>query len=242
MQRFYSDKHLEKIAKKALYEKYNEEFEVKKIYQQVRTDFFAVCSPVKDDTVVFEARLYKNGELIYDHYLDETIEDEIRDKVGKCFANLWNDYYVYGKSSYAFKLNERNKEYSLGSYVDLTYELAEEDGDNDPNPYATVVIYLPSSVYIDSDPKDEYEIFENEVQELVNKHEIPPITVNVYVIADNQLQHIKEFYEKYAVEKSILRDMRGKKRYQFIYDKNNGKLKIDYEEYCKIRKEAIENE
>ena len=76
MQRFYSDKHLEKIAKKALYEKYNEEFEVRNIYQQVWTEFYAVCSPVKDETVVFEARFYKDGRLIYDYYMDETIRDE----------------------------------------------------------------------------------------------------------------------------------------------------------------------
>ena len=240
-QRFYSDKHLEKIAKKSLYEKYDEEFEVRNIYQQVWTEFYAVCSPTKDDSVVFEANLFKDGRIIYDRYLDEIINDEIRDEVSKCLDGLWDDYYIDGFSLYAFKLNERDKEYSLNSYVDLTYELAKED-ERDYGTYAGVVIYLPISEYYNTKPEDEYKIFENEIQELINEHIIPPIAVNIFVIADYKLQKVRDYLKRETIEDSYFRDMMWKNKYQFKYDENNGKPMIDYNEYCRIRKEAMENE
>ena len=48
------------------------------------TEFYAVCSPVKDDTVVFEASLFKDGHLIYDHYMDETsLMERLNEKISK---------------------------------------------------------------------------------------------------------------------------------------------------------------
>ncbi|MCR5234949.1 MAG: hypothetical protein K6E53_13745 [Lachnospiraceae bacterium] len=239
-QRFYSDKHLEKIAKKSLYEKYNEEFEVRNIYQQVWSEFYAVCAPVKDDTVVFEARLFKDGRIINDCYMDEEIEDEIRDEVSKCLDTLWDDYYIEGVASYIFKLTERKKDFSLKSYIDLTYEMADENMYDYLDTYSAIVIYLPLNEYNNTSPNDEYVIFANEVQALINECNIPPITVNIYLIPDDHLPYIEEYWKKNAVEDSYIRDMRGNKKYQFMYDKNKGKLMIDYNEYCRIRKEAIE--
>ena len=139
-QRFYSDKHLAKIAQKTLYEKYNEDFEVRNIYQQVWTEFYAVCSPVKDDTVVFEARLFKDGRLIYDYYLEEIIVDEIRDEVSKCLDGLWGDYYIDGIVSHISNMKEQNKEISLKSYVEFTYDMAQKGLYNYRNTYSSVII------------------------------------------------------------------------------------------------------
>ena len=60
------------------------------------------------------------------------------------------------------------------------------------------------------------------------------------------LDKVKDFRELHlennTIEDSYFRDMRGEQLYRFSYDKNSGEILIDYDEYSKRRKEAIENE
>ncbi|MCM1090896.1 MAG: hypothetical protein NC092_07330 [Butyrivibrio sp.] len=99
----YTEESGIKMAKKALQEKYGEEFIIHDVYSKSPSDFFADCSPVANEDVVFLAAIWKDGSgVVYDDYIPgivaRELEKELEDELKKYYDSVFVKVYHSGGS------------------------------------------------------------------------------------------------------------------------------------------------
>ncbi|MDE7251317.1 MAG: hypothetical protein K2O32_00020 [Acetatifactor sp.] len=110
------------MAKKALQEKYGEEFIIHDVYSKSPSDFWAECSPVSNEEVVFKAAIWKDGSgMVYDDYvpgiLAREIEKEIEGELQKYYDSVFVKVYQSGGWTVHSAEVDSMKDMSLEEYV-----------------------------------------------------------------------------------------------------------------------------
>ncbi len=229
VQYFYSEAHCERIAKKCLKEYFGEDFVVKGMYSQYWKQFNAYCSPVRDESIIFEAKFSKSGYLIYEHYLEGIISKQIEDVLHEHIDSIWKGTLIIVNTgrdnNVAIKYRKHPQEMTIEEYMSIH-----------ENDHGTVVdIFIPEESFESSNIDIEYNLWKNTIEGVVKERKIPRFSVSLWVVDNSQMNYINSLFSKQNRYDSLQLKKFGSKTTSFGYYWNTLDLKLSYEEYSKAR-------
>ena len=226
-------KSKEEIAKEALRNKYNEEFNIYGIDSNSTggVGFNAVASPVNNPNVVFKISLNSDGSLSHDEYVSAYVMNLMKETIENDMNTLFPKSYfrfrgiVFGQHAIS---DFRNK--SIEEIIGPNKEEGQK---------CFIDIYLEKDEKSSGDYKKEYEYFIGLLDSYENDNNILPVAINFIYVNDGHLEFVKEYFQKnvershYFKEQTGVTDRAITSSYYF-YDK---KSIISCEEYVERRTE-----
>lgn len=221
----------EAMAAELLREKYGEEFIVHSVWSKSPSDFYADCSPVSNEEVVFQAVLWKDGSGIeYDEYLQGVISRKFSDRFQEELGQIFDDCYVYTSILYDARVEFDNvPETTIEQYVEKYREVHGEGG------YWVVFVFVNLEKEQEGGVEREYEYFLQMGSELIEK-QMPDIYIELYGVDEETRNWCENYFSVNATERDEFTSMEAKNPcFSIRYKK--GKIKQTFEEY----KEYIES-
>lgn len=170
----------------ALQEKYGEEFDVKRTSKRSGysyTELLADCSPVSDESLVFqiEANHFSENRNMTDTYIQSIVGREIRNKtedvLSKYFKNFAVEVYVYGlASSYDPKILSPDK----ATIENFTNVLPQDN---------LSVIWI---AFDESDIGKDYDETKKYIEEIVKNFGLLNCGINCYFVSSDIVQQCKK--------------------------------------------------
>lgn len=225
IQYLYTDEMCEDIAKKALQERFGEEFEVRSMYTDYWRHFYAVCTPEKHEDIVFTAKIGKNGELYSEDYFESIIGKQIKNYISYDIEELWPGTYVHIEKS---DIKDKNK-YD-GSYYSITLE--DYMRSTNDTGFAIADVYIPISISNKVSIEKEYYFWQEEIGEKIRDREIPRLSFRVWFLNDQIMKQIPAFYKEDEYKR--VENLVGEPNYHFGYDDDYNMI-LTYEEYKERR-------
>ena len=235
----YTEESGIQMAKKALQEKYGEEFIIHDVYSKSQSDFFANCSPLANEKVVFQAVLWKDGRGIeYDEYIQGLIEWKISERFQEELKQIYDDCYVYTFIPYAAKVKFDNvPDTTIEQYVEKYKEEHGEIGN------WVICIFINLEREKEGDVEREYEYFAHVGLEQEKSH-MPNIYFDLYGVDEETKNWCENYFNEKAVMGSEFTTMESKNPYfsiRYIGGEITKTLE-EYKEYKELRNSLLYEE
>lgn len=95
-----TERQMRYMAEKALEEKYNEEFECSAVLNKSQNgSYTCVCYPKNNSELKFEAAIYDDGYLFWDHYPTSIAAIELSKVLDTALGNGLGDHFTYAYSN-----------------------------------------------------------------------------------------------------------------------------------------------
>ncbi|MDE7251316.1 MAG: hypothetical protein K2O32_00015 [Acetatifactor sp.] len=221
------------MTKRVLREKYGEEFIVHDVYSKASHEYFADCSPVSNEEIVFQAAVWKDGSgVVYDEYIQNIVAREIEKGIEEELQKYYDSVFV--------------KVYITGG-VDVLYGEVKSAQDVTMEEYIKRV--NPSRCWIDvgidaEDGKDhleeEYAFYES-IQEKINNQKCPPLHVVCYNM-DAELQEWCNDFFTYNAGAYFTYTHKLAECNEMEYDCTAEGVNITYDEFKNMREELGKDE
>lgn len=226
IQNFYTDEMCEQIAKKALLEKFGEEFEVRSMYTDYGQHFYAVCAPIENNEIVFVAKINKRGEILEENYLESILGKQIRDIIAPEINYMWPSAYINVQKS---RINNKDN-FDKGYYDILIKDYINE---TEYPGFALVDIFLPMSDINRYSWDDEYDFWKETIGGLISNREIPDLSIGIWFIDDSRLIKVSDFY--HSNDPKFAENEFGDMSFHFGYDDETLDIIISLDEYKAMR-------
>lgn len=215
------------MAEKALQKKYGEEFIIHDVYSKSPGEFWAECSPVSNEEVVFQAAIWKDGSgVVYDEYIPSIVakelENEIEGELQKYYDSVFVKVHASGMWG-PFLEVDSVRDMSLKEYVKMS------------NPSR---LWIDMGIDAEEGNKhleEEYAFYES-IQEMISNQEIPPLHVECYDM-DAELQ---EWCDEFFTQNSDADGTYDSKVYwcdKMKFDCTAEGVSITYDEFKTMREE-----
>ena len=206
------------VSRMELKKKYGEDF-IMKYEWRYRGLIQVMCSPYHDQSITFMARFYKDGELARDTYTESVVGKQIQERLTPILQEISDEVYIQPTLKTHDLVYSNMDEITIENYSEFTK-------DNK----GRVRVYFNKERLKETDPKDEYKLF----QEIV-EYEVPCIeAISIFFIDKKTLDEVRLFYQEHDDGDSRINDMVTKDEMIHIYYGDEG-VKISCEEYCKKR-------
>ena len=159
-----------------------------------------------------------------DDYLEMILGKQINDVIYPEIDKMWPGAYVNIKQMHIKDSCLDINMHSLKDFLD-SYE--------NP-PYADVDLFIPRSVSDKWSIEEEYKFWSEDIGQMILQHNIPKISLGVWVVDDDRMSEVNEFYRTTERRITFVENKFGKMTYHFNYDELTMKM-ISYEDYKKRR-------
>ncbi len=245
-----TERKMKTMTEKALEEKYNEKFECIQVYGQNPSGASnAICYPVNDRALMFDATIYPDGTLGYDcypnsiaaKYFSNEFDDALRDIWGRHFTYCYKRSGIIDDEETARKI--MNGEFTLEYYFNHFKETYTDD--NTMLAYYTICV---DSSKINVSYDEEWDAISDA---LSGVYEIGLsygtqlyFTVNIYFVPSDVYEECMNYFKDNAEVRSNLEEMiegypEREHHRQIVFDINSSENKFSptKEEYIELRKD-----
>lgn len=215
-----------RMARKALQEKYGEEFIIHDVWSKSPGEFYADCSPVSNEEVVFQAVFWNDGSGIeYDEYLQGVISRKISDRFQEELGQIFDDCYVYTSIPYTAGVEFDNvPETTIEQYVKRYREERSEGG------YWVVYVFINLEREQEGDVEREYEYFSQVGSKWIEKKQTPNIYIELYGVDEETRNWCEEYFSIKSEPRGEFTSMEFKNPY-FSIRYIEGEITKTFEEY-----------
>lgn len=238
----HTDIGLKNEAENALQEKYDEAFVIKAVWTESQTTFHAICAPTKDESIVFEAEIYKDGRGVYDdEYIQALVADQIEDRMQNKVGNIFEDCYVvahfYGSTPSLEELMEsvdepKSLEYFKNMTVEEYYAL-----DSDVRLGIKIFVNNSNLKYDEETVLEEFKCFAR----LFEDEPMQNAGFSGYCVDEDTMNECKEYFLKESKARGTFDEIIiGAEEFGFGF--NDGIINVTFEEYYAERKDGKTNE
>lgn len=225
VQAFYSKSHLMRIAKEALHEKYGGEYEVRRIYSDHWSQFYATVATVDEEEIIFTAAILKSGKIYKDDYLENILGKQAKDILYPKMNAMWPDAYVKCKVIF----NRNYKDEIGNNYKSVTLkQLIETEGTKGN---LLVDLFIPQSEEKRHSIEEEYDFWANDIGDMIKEGIVPGISLGAWIVEDNQMSEVEDFYETTEDKITFIKNKFGDTSFHFGYDDETLTIMSTFEEY-----------
>lgn len=224
----------EKIAKKGLKEKYNEDFEVYEINGS-GYDWVATVSPVNRPDILFKASFLSDGSVESDGYYYSYVMYEIKKTIEKDLKHFYPNSYIRIKEIYMFRKEGDESDFREKTLEELISEATFETISG--NSGCIIEVYMDKDSGSIKDYEAEYKYYTEIIGEHVLEGKMLPVTVAYYLVEKTVLKKIEDYYKKDLDYDSYFQnEIRGEcKRMSACFDERQNMF-IKKEEFITERK------
>ena len=182
----YTEESLKRVAEKSLKDKYGEEFVIYRTWDRSQEMFFAECSPMDDREVVFETSIKKNGDgVVEDGYAQAGLSNQIHRMISADIEETFPDCY----SRVCFVRFQKIPTFENAKTVTLEEFMSVAD-----IKYVRCAIYVNISRMNENGCDDEYKLFAEKIQKLVEEGVIPDLSIHIFFVDDEMKKACEDYY------------------------------------------------
>ncbi|MCM1090894.1 MAG: hypothetical protein NC413_08600 [Muribaculum sp.] len=228
-----------KMAKKALQEKYGEEFIIHDVWSKASHEFYADCSPVSNEEIVFQAVFWNDGRGIeYDEYIQGVISWKISERFQQELEQIYDDCYVHTFISYAAAVEFDNvPDTTIEQYAEKYQKEHEGRG------RWIIDVFINLEQEQEGDIEREYEYL-SQIGLEQEKSQMPDIYFDLYGVDEETKNWCENYFSTHALERGEFTTMESKNPYFYIRYKDGEITRSleEYREYKELRNSLLYEE
>jgi hypothetical protein len=211
------------IAKKLLKEKYNEEFDIFASGEGYGTltnnTFKVIAAPEGDKSLLFEAKVEKEGAWMTDQYVEALVEGEVKQITSSKISELTDEFFIKVYAAYGGTEINDKKSVSLEKFRSIS-----------PDTPLVITLLLDKNKMASIAAETEYQV----LQELFTEQIPYNASMEIYYTDGAVLQEAEEYFKKnaetyYGFDKKL----EGYKRHGLGI--NAGQLNVTLEQFKERR-------
>lgn len=209
-----------KLAEDKLQEKYNEEFEVTKIWGESKRSFSGVCAPKSDPTLKFEGTFSEKENVEHmDEYVEATVAREVENNLMPDVNKIAEEVIIKPLVSYRNVDITNIEDMTISNYINIAN-----------NPQVLVQILINKTSLNNIGYENEYKIFEA----MKEKSKFPEFIVSIHYLENGDYEQCTEYFKYNArLNQSYYNIVQNKKNLGFGYP--NGQINMSLEKFITLR-------